>query len=408
MQILQPSTLSAWCSRIGIPQEGCAALQSTALAITKNPELHKVFAEFYTHTTVNGGWLREWASLPVDPAVQQSLGDDASRFYLLGYMAALPAAEQEYHRRGISIDVFDATMHDITFYFLEDSDIAGRWCFNHFPWIWRHLTCELFRLGRLQFMLLPFPFGVTAFRSKTGGGFLLLADPGQTLRADGSAEGAGGKPSQQPVWTPAFSAASGGWRGFPISPYGDAQQREVFLPADEWQVVLQKGDTVLDIHIPRGQSLQADEVRDSLSQAFAFFAAQRPDNPIRASYCHTWFFTPQLQTILAPSSSIVRFQREFYLFPFAGGPAFLWTFVFGEKYRDAAAAPRDTSLRRAVLDWSASGNELYDLPGLRFHPPGDWGSQPYMRAWDDASEVFLRGGAPSPIRDSGRETPQEK
>jgi hypothetical protein len=75
---------------------------------------------------------------------------------------------------------------------------------------------------------------------------------------------------------------------------------------------------------------------------------------------------------------VVRFQREFYLFPFPGGPGFLWNFVFGEKITDPAAAPRDTSLRRAVLDWLAAGNELFDLPGVAFHSPDAWGSQPYM------------------------------
>jgi hypothetical protein len=156
----------------------------------------------------------------------------------------------------------------------------------------------------------------------------------------------------------------------------------VFLLADEWQMILKQGDTVLDLHIPRGKTLTADECRDSFRQAEAFFAHYFPDQPISASFCHTWFFTPQLQTLLPPTSSIVNFQREFYLYPNAGGPDFLWSFVFGEKYKDRATAPRDTSLRCAVLDWLKDGKEIFDLPGVRFHSAEDWGSQPYMTKWD--------------------------
>ena len=79
---------------------------------------------------------------------------------------------------------------------------------------------------------------------------------------------------------------------------------------------------------------------------------------------------------------IVRFQREFYLYPHAGGPGFLWAFVFTEKYPDPATAPRDTFLRRAVLDWLGEGKRLFDLPGVMLHPPETWGSQADMRRWD--------------------------
>jgi hypothetical protein len=56
--------------------------------------------------------------------------------------------------------------------------------------------------------------------------------------------------------------------------------------------------------------------------------------------------------------------------------------VFGEKYPDPFTAPRDTSLRRAVLDWQAQGKEIFDLPGVMFHAPEEWGAQPYMGGWD--------------------------
>ncbi len=96
-----------------------------------------------------------------------------------------------------------------------------------------------------------------------------------------------------------------------------------------------------------------DDCRDSLRQAFQFFARYFPERPFQASACHTWFFTPQLQQIAPAESNIVRFQREFYLLPYKGSLAFLWFYVFGEgvQVNDRASAPNQTSLQRAVLDW---------------------------------------------------------
>jgi hypothetical protein len=128
--------------------------------------------------------------------------------------------------------------------------------------------------------------------------------------------------------------------------------------------------------------LTVEACRDSLRRASDFFAAQYPQRLFKATFCHTWFFTAQLQQILPLESNIVRFQREFYLFPYPGGPGFLSGFVFSETEFDPAKAPRDTWLRRGVLDWLGAGKELFDLPGLLFHTPEEWGSTPYMSAWD--------------------------
>jgi hypothetical protein len=188
------------------------------------------------------------------------------------------------------------------------------------------------------------------------------------------------------VWSPAFEARPDGWWGHPVSPYGCVRKEPQFLPYTEWELVLKQGEPVLDMHIPRSDPFTLEDCRDSLRQAFDFFQQQAPERPFTAAYCHTWFFTPQLQQILPPESNIVRFQREFYLYPFPGTPGFLWDYVFGEKVHSMAGAPRDTSLRRSVLDWLDSGKELFDLAGVMFHGPGEWGSQLYMSAWDRAQD----------------------
>ena len=390
IEILHEHQLLHWCERIDIPPEAVAALVDIARAVTADPILLQIFSAFYEKTSLRGEWQRDWADLPFHPYVLQQLQQRASLFYLLAYLAALPGLEQLYLRRAIPMSIFKDTLSDFSIWMEQYYLAHGHWGFSQFMWIWRHLVGELFCLGRLQYMLAPFRGGVTAFRSKADGQVLLLADPQLPLRADGFALAAGlpeGQHSEAvlagtPVWLPVFQADASGWRGHPVSPYGFALKSETFLPASQWDLILQHGDTVLDIHIPRPGAFNLAVCRDSLQQALPFFAGQVLASPIRALFCHTWFFTPQLQQMLPPESSIVRFQREFYLYPYPGSPSFLWSFVFGDAVRDPRTAPRDTSLRRAVLDWLNHGGELFELAGVMFHSPQDWGSQVYMRSWD--------------------------
>lgn len=386
IEILNEERLRAWCARIEMPAEGVDPLAQMARKVREDETLREIFQSYY-QSLLREEFLAYNEQIVFHPAVEAAFSRQASLFYLLANLALLPNAEREYQRRGLSKALFDETMRDISFYYAQDSAVRGYWMYDEFPWIWRHLSCRLFRLGRLQYMLAPFRDGITALRSRVDGEILLLADPDLPLRADGAALGAGlgsveAAPSGEVRRQPLFEENEHGWRGVPISPYGYALRDAVFLPRERWEIALTKGDWVIDIHIPRGDSLTTAECRDSFCQAADFFAWQYPESKTKAFYCHTWFFTPQLQAMLTPQSSIVRFQREFYLFPFPGSPAFMWNFVFGERYPDPESAPRDTTLRRATLDWLAQGKEIYDLPGVLFHDPKDFGTQPYMTRWD--------------------------
>jgi hypothetical protein len=393
IEILNGERLCYWCDQIDIPQEAVDELIGIARTVKEQPALFEIFASFHEKTALRGEWRQDWSPLPVDPEVAATFGNQASMFYLLAYLAALPYVAQSYKRMGIGMDVFHDTMLDFQLWMIHYKNVYGYWGFAQFMWIWIHMACKLFRLGRLQYILGSFDYGVTFFRKKQTGEILALADPALRLRADGYAAGAGRRPlpGNQPLpepateegdWQPVFEASPEGWRGNPVSPYGFAIKRDTFLPRLEWEVALQKGDTVLDLHIPRNDPFTVEACRASLRRAYDFFPQKFPDRPFRAATCHTWFFTAQLQDLMPPESNIIRFQREFYLFPYPGGPGFLWTFVFTEKYQDPATAPRDTSLRRAVLDWLGEGKELFDLAGVLFNPPEAWGSQVYMSLWD--------------------------
>ncbi len=385
IEILNETRLRYWAGRIQLPEDCVAELARIAALTRGDEDLLSIFTAFYEKCVLRGEWPHDYEEFPIDPRVKEKLGDEDTMFYLLGYLSAMPHTEQEYLRRGIDLSIYDATLSDIRTWMVHCHEVYGKWFFNQFHWITLHLTCKLFRLGRMQYMLNEFEFGVTALRNKKNGEIVLLADPSVPLRADGYAYGAGNLPVTGEPWHAVYEETEAGWRGNAIAPMGYALPEVSFFSCSEWSPALRKGDTVLDLHIPRKDRFNMDDCRDSLRQAFQFFARYFPERPFQASACHTWFFTPQLQQIAPAESNIVRFQREFYLLPYKGSLAFLWFYVFGEgvQVNDRASAPNQTSLQRAVLDWLERGGEIFDLAGIMFHGPDEWGSQPYMRRFEE-------------------------
>jgi hypothetical protein len=383
IEILNPDRLRDWCGRIDVPAEALDELIRIAGVVNADDALLKIFTDFHVNTAVQGNWPREWAPLPVDPAIQAAFGEQASMFYVLAYLSALPYVDQKYTRLGVDPQIFRATMYDFRRYLIEFKDVHDHWGYDQFMWIWRHLDCELFRLGRLQYMLIPFEGGVTALRNRSNGKGIVLADPNTPLRADGYAVGAGLKEMEREklgdlkpadAWSPVFEETSQGWTGHPAGRDGRVDRETRFYSKNDWEVWVRHNDWVLDMHIPHKDPLTVEACRDSLCQAYDFFPRIYPERQFKAGFCHTWFFTPQLQYLLPANSTILAFTREFQRYPHAGGPEYLWGFVFGAKYPDPATAPRDTSLRRAVLDWVAEGKELFDIPGLLLlNQPEDWG-----------------------------------
>jgi hypothetical protein len=385
IEILNENRLRYWCGRIQLPDEAVIELARLAVRTQQNEALLNIFSAFYEKVVLNGNWSREEEDPLIDPQVTQLLGEKDSLFYLLGYLAALPHAEKEYLRRGIDLAIFDDTMQDIRTWLVHCHEVYDKWMFNQFHWVSNHLSCTLFRLGRMQYQLNAFDYAVKALKRKSGGEYIILADPQLPLRADGCAFGAGDlHPAGEP-WQPVFEETESGWRGNPVAPLGYALREVQFFDRSEWDLVLQQGDTVLDMHIPRKDRFSMDDCQISLTQAFQFFQRYYPERPFKACACHTWFFSPQLQQIAPIESNIVRFQREFYLFPFTGKLAFLWFYVFGEGVKDRSTAPAKTTLQRAVLDWLDHGGEIFDLPGVMFHGPESWGTQPYMREFEAKS-----------------------
>ena len=112
---------------------------------------------------------------------------------------------------------------------------------------------------------------------------------------------------------------------------------------------VEKGDLIINIHIPSSGPMTQQACEDSFRQAYQWFLPLFPDGVVPFA-CFSWLLSLEHETMLPPESNIRRFMRFFRLYPMdipvTGN---LWR-IFGIETDNWSLYPRDTSLRRAYGD----------------------------------------------------------
>ena len=116
------------------------------------------------------------------------------------------------------------------------------------------------------------------------------------------------------------------------------------------------GEWVPGIHIPEFGPLTAEAVDASLAQAKEFFPRHFPDKPIATVACVSWLLDPYLLEHLA-GTNIASFARRFTPIgqPYDDATSALFFLFRTRDLHELPALPRDTTLRRLVLDRAEKG-----------------------------------------------------
>lgn len=126
------------------------------------------------------------------------------------------------------------------------------------------------------------------------------------------------------------------------------------------------GGLSLELHIPDFRGPLTPSACDrSIDAAHVFFATHFPGERPAVAACHSWLLDRQLAALLPAGSNIVAFQRRFtpayeVLTPSDDEPL---DFVFDDPALPLDQLPRDTTLRRVVLDHLIGGGHWYEGNG---------------------------------------------
>lgn len=357
-EFLTESFLDTAVRYAGLDREIAAVVHRTASRVRSDPRLVRLaeHLRYIFHDRTDHHFYRFTVEVP-------SLGGVGGMLPLLPLLAGTPRLRDLHRRLRIPRRVVTDTLLDIAIWMRHRRRAVGHWGFNEIGWMLLHFNGRLYRLGRLQFALDRFHGRVHAFRHRGSGRVVLLSAPGVVYRADGRVDGTNGVKDPRGRWTSRLSRRAGEVRGHPMSATARCLKDPVLLPVREWAEVLQPGDPILDMHIPAGLPLNEAAAVASCDRAPAFFASRFPRHRFKALVCYGWLMDAAFQEMLPPVANMRRFQDHFHLYPIRGsGRHSLWT-IFGSSAKHLNRAPRDTALRRNVLDFHAAGGTLLGSGG---------------------------------------------
>jgi len=384
---LAPSFAAGACREIHLSDEigrGAAAL---CPRIAARPAL-KALAWHFHHCLYEAAgppYLdNTWDAVNSWPTLREALGDDAGMFYLIVLLSGLPRMRQVHESHSVPPDIVKDTVLDVKLWLEEEKQHGAfpGWGLtpHNMAWLLNHFRGILYRIGRLQYQFATFYPRLRAFRHIESGAVLALSEDGVTYTREGQlARGAGENADGR--WTARLALTGDAVTGSPLLPQGRALNRDVCLQASEWRQVLGPGDPTLNLHIPAGSPMSHEECGESFRKAVKFFPKHFPERPYVAFVCGSWLLNGELQEFLPSTSNLVRFQKELYLFSIGLNRESIFWRVFGGVPEDLSTAPRDTALRRAILDRASSGEPFRPTAGgcILFPEDLNWGGQVYLR-----------------------------
>jgi hypothetical protein len=368
---LKERFITETCSVLGMDKILTEAFQQAAQAVAADEGLLRVAWHLYLKTRQD--------KLPVK-SEPWPFPNELQLFYALVYLSCVPHVLELNAKRGIDRAITLDTLTDLEIWIRNHHSKKGVFGLTENRWLARHFAGRIFKLGRLQFEKSAFYRDFHVLRNRKTGRFVVLAGNNATFRPDGQFADADQTVFPSP-WKATFENSGIVIRGASFSPLGFCENRVKEYPLSEWEVVAELNDPSLAVHIPATGPMDHALCAESFSRAGSFFAAHFPEYRYRAFTCESWLLNLDLEKILLPESNIVRFLKEWYLYPSPGAnPQQTYDRVFGDVNIDLSKAPRTTSLQKAVSGFLEKGNKVRNGGGLIFPQGMEWGRQVYRKS----------------------------
>lgn len=143
---------------------------------------------------------------------------------------------------------------------------------------------------------------------------------------------------------------------------GRFQFEQVEFKADKYvkgDVVINKGDTVYNIHIPSGSPMTNKLMEDSFRRGYEFFEDKLIDG-VFVVVCTSWLLYPPIKEFFHDrASNIVEFMNHFDVIEVSDSDEFHdgWR-IYGKDWgKPLARLPRDNALRRGFANLLESGKK---------------------------------------------------
>lgn len=332
------------------------------------------------------------------PACMKKYGELYSFLLLL---ACVVPSMKMLEKRSVPLTYYEDIPHQPLKLQMEKLALQGDAKVHDFPWVMNFYTCSIFLLDRFYFIPYRFEDSFTMFRHRDTQEVLALRHPGEDFRSDGQRNGINDVYDSQGSFTSEWQENAEFIIANRINPMGFVERETTPILKKDWDTVLQKGDTLLALHIPSGPGYTPDRLRNSMAMAIEFYDRYFPELPIRGFWSSSWLYDTRLSLVLDnEKSNIVHVQRQFYNYPTDEGDGMLRYEVFGDRNADPTLNTGEytTSLQRAAAEYMRTGARFNTLSMIVLKEDiSRIGSMPYIT---DADIELFRGTVDSHLQRS--------
>ena len=282
---------------------------------------------------------------------------------LLILLTLLPACVEESIRRKMPEDMIRRNLDHIVDGISIVEYETGRPAINlvYFRWLVKFFKVVLFNCNGFNFEIRTLPGEVYVLQDNTTGSLHPVLYKGR-IHSSGHILNSAGCPETDDYFYARVTETEDAFIAFPCINNLVSRETAVF-PKNKYNLVLQSGDHVLSVHIPRGTDISNASARRSLSAGFKMAVSLFPELDLKALYCHSWLLDPAFEHLLKPGSKIVQFGNIFTRYPAKSAGKEVFSFVFRHPM-PLEELPENTSLERSVKQYYLNGNFILAYSGV--------------------------------------------
>lgn len=276
-------------------------------------------------------------------------------FYLLVVIAKLEDLKSFYNENNIPENIYYDTLSDISTWVNNHKNKTGDIGISQFNWLYNHISGKLFKIGRLQYMKIPFKGDVMLFRQVSTGYPLLLS------YGDIKYDFLGNKTENNEDFTSTFIESDITITANPIRE-GKCQRDPITINKCDYTLEIKKDTPLLDMHIQEGENLDISKCIDSMKEAIRFYYKYFNGEVIKGFTCTSWLLNSNFKEILPENSNIRKFSSMFYNYPIAFNDDQIYLRVFNGKkdINVLRSIENQSSLQKSIIEGLDQGFTFED------------------------------------------------
>ena len=237
----------------------------------------------------------------------------------------------------------------------------------YYNWQMLYIKVVLLPYGSFNFELRNLPKGedgVWILKNRTTGEILPVMNGG-TYHRSGMVLGSAGFEDSEGAFTAEFNQTEDAYIGHPAINNLVSNAPQTY-PKSQWECVLEPGDLVISVHIPKGADLSPEAVERSYREGMALIGEKFPQYAPKCLFCSSWLMDPALEEMLGSESKIAKFLNGYVKFPISSAGREVYSFVFVGFKGELEDLPENTRLERALKKKYLAGEYIHAFRGVQF------------------------------------------